>query len=71
MDLPWLPCPAATVMEMEAERERLRKYHNMEGVQLKKAHSSIPLSHALPLSLSPSLHLSLQTKGYAEKLLKN
>lgn len=44
-------------MEIErAEREALEKYHNMEGVQLKKAPSSIPLSRTLPLSL---LHLSI------------
>lgn len=44
-------------MEIErAEWGAPEKYHNMEGVQLKKAPSSIPLPRTLPLSL---LHLSI------------
>lgn len=37
----------------------------------KKPHSSIPLSCNTALIFPPSLHLTLQTKGYTEKLLKN
>ena len=64
-------------MEIEEERGEaaLEKYHNMEGVQLKKKkaplHSSIPLSCNIALIFPPSLHLTLQTKGYTGKLLKN
>lgn len=44
-------------MEIERrERGALEKYHNMEGVQLKKLTPSITRSHTLPLSL---LHLSI------------
>jgi len=60
MYLPWLLCPAATVMEIEKERGEgvLEKYHNTEGVQLKK--KKIPSPFLFPvqcpylLSISPS-----------------
>lgn len=55
----------------DRERGAVEKYHNMEGVQLKKAHPSIPLFPCTALIFAPSLHLMLQTKGYTEKLRKN
>lgn len=58
--------------EREGGEAALEKYHNTEGVQLKKltapSHPSFPCT---ALIFPPSLHLMLQTKGYTEKLLKN
>lgn len=62
-------------MEMEKEEGEgaLEKYHNTEGVQLKKKkkNSLRPSFSYTGLIFSPSLHLTLQTKGYTEKLMKN
>lgn len=61
-------------MEMEKEEGEgaLEKYHNIEGVQLKKKKNSLRPSFSYAgLIFSPSLHLTLQTKGYTEKLMKN
>lgn len=61
-------------MEMEKEEGEgaLEKYHNIEGVQLKKKKNSLRPSFSYTgLIFSPSLHLTLQTKGYTEKLMKN
>lgn len=61
-------------MEMEKEEGEgaLEKYHNIEGVQLKKKKNSLRPSFSYNgLIFSPSLHLTLQTKGYTEKLMKN